>query len=179
MKKLILGVAVIIAAVAVVGLFLPTPTPPTSVPTPVDVGAVPGPVFTGNDITVGGVTERFVSAPFNTASTTVCALRSPVNSSSTLVYASLQITTATSSAASFDIAKDPTPFATTTKLTDIHTISAYDTSLIVASTSPVTSNTSFSSGNYLVVKLLSSAADNGNDPLYAKGFCVAKWITRQ
>lgn len=82
----------------------------------------------------GGLRHWYFTGNFNQGSTTLCSFQSPL-STSTLIYASATITTGTTTALVFDIAKASTPSATTT-LFGSYSVSASTLGTIVASTTP-------------------------------------------
>lgn len=81
----------------------------------VKLGAVTGPELYSPFWNVNGVRQWFVRQPMNRATTTLCSMRAP-SATSTLHFASFQIVTGTSTAATIDIGTSTTAFATTTNL---------------------------------------------------------------
>lgn len=79
------------------------------------LGAVAGPVLNAPSFTVNGAKEHYFSDEFKTSSTTVCSFRTP-SSTSTLLYASMSINTATSNALVWEWGKSRFFDATTTSL---------------------------------------------------------------
>lgn len=138
MNKNILSAIGIFVAI-VLGLFgaLRQSTSTTTVQqVPTNVGAVNGPDLPYPYITVGGVRTWFTNVGMTQATTTVCALVSPV-ASSTLVSASASFSVSSTTATTVTMAKASTAFATTTAI-NTTTIAANGTGIVNATTSPVT-----------------------------------------
>lgn len=76
---------------------------------------VSSPEISSPYIKYGDIERRAARVALNTATTTPCAIQSP-SATSTLVHASLSITTATSTATTWTVAKATTAYATTTSL---------------------------------------------------------------
>lgn len=83
--------------------------------TEVPVGSVVSSEVSSSNFSFGEVRRWAYRPKFNVASTTLCAVKSPA-ASSTLVFAGYIINTGTSTAATIDVAKGTTPYATTTLL---------------------------------------------------------------
>jgi hypothetical protein len=100
------------------------------------IGSLTGPIINSNFITIGGITEYYWSSSLKTATTTVCAIKSPIGTS-TLVFASASFTTATTSASTVTFAKGATAFATTTQIGSTFSIAANAQATLVASTTQI------------------------------------------
>lgn len=113
MKNFILGALVVLASVAfgVASMDYLNTTNPSLVPS---LGATPGTDFAEN-LSQGGVQSYKLAKGFTTATTTVCAIKSP-SATSTLTFASAKFTTGTTTASTVHLAKAATAFATTTSL---------------------------------------------------------------
>lgn len=140
------------------------------------VGSVASPDINSPYYSVGGVrTWKQHSGVLNQASTTICSIQSPV-STSTLVYADLQLTTGTTTTILIDLAKDNTFAATTTKIGSSYTVTGGAYATIVGSTTPSTSAGSdsllFSPGQYFNVKY---GGAQGSLNVLA-GSCNAVWM---
>ena len=139
-------------------------------------GALPGPDIPFPYISVGNVEQRYASISFNTASTTICSVKSPV-STSTLVFGSVQVTTASTTALLFEIGKSTVIDATTTSL-GTHALGASAKMTMLASTTPNTAGIDkswvFSPSTYFNVKYgkgIGTVVNNG-----LAGTCKVKWI---
>jgi hypothetical protein len=111
MNKTILVIvgALVVIAVSVGLSFLVIPSKITVVdnngkPTDVPVGALTGPDIPSTWLRVGGVTHYFAHMNGNTASTTLCSMKAPV-ATSTLISATVEITSGSSTAGLITIAK--------------------------------------------------------------------------
>lgn len=143
---------------------------------PVNVGAVSSPDVQSPYLTVGGVRTWFGSMNIRTSSTTICSFQSPV-STSTLTFADVQFLTGSSTALQFDIARDTSPSATTTKIGTSWTLSAGSFGTIVASTSPsaLDSTLIFPPNTYLNIKYGGNACVDGGTCTTLTGTCNAEW----
>ena len=151
-------------------------------------GAQPGPAFTGPVVSFNGVNQWDYSSAFNKASSTICSFKTPA-ATSTLVFGSAQIRTATSSTISFEIGKSTVMDATTTRLAYDSSIAAVQETLtvFVASTTAVygalgqqhtadEQDTVFAPNTYFNVKygspyVTTTLTDNG-----MRGSCKATFI---
>lgn len=92
---------------------------------------------TADCVEQNGVMRCVYKKPLTTATTTVCAFKSP-NATSTLVRSSVLITVASSTATTWTLAKATTPYATTTYIDSFSLSSAVTGDMIsVASTTAV------------------------------------------
>lgn len=99
---------------------------------------------------VNGAEVYLESKALTTATTTVCAIKSPA-ATSTLTFGAVNFVVSSSTAATIHLAKATTPFATTTSLGSV-TLGAGAQGMVVASTSPAAgAATVFSPNTYLVV----------------------------
>lgn len=78
-------------------------------------GALTGPDIYSPYLSVNGVTRFYVSGTFTGATTTPCSMQAP-SATSTLQFASWQITVGTSTAATIDLGTSTTRYATSTNL---------------------------------------------------------------
>lgn len=108
------GVSAVVATLVLAG-FLSTIKPMPSNPIRTIAGALSGPDISSPYLQWGGVSTWRGSTALATATTTPCAIQSPA-ATSTLVRTQVRITTATSTATIWTVAKSATPFATTTAL---------------------------------------------------------------
>lgn len=103
---------------------VPAPIVNVSVPTQTpSLGAVSSPDIQSSWIRVGGVTRYYSRQNMIAATTTPCAILSPI-STSTLLSATWQITVGTSTAATLDIGTSTTAFSTTTNLVAAKSVAA-------------------------------------------------------
>jgi peptidoglycan hydrolase-like protein with peptidoglycan-binding domain len=79
----------------------------------VKLGSISSPDIMSPYFSVGGVQQWFARGDLKTATTTPCAIQSPV-STSTLLFATLQINTGTSTATTWTLASSTSAYATTT-----------------------------------------------------------------
>lgn len=117
------------------------------------VGALTGPDLPYTYFGVGGVRQHKLAGSLTTATTTVCAIQSPV-ATSTLVHAGIRFDVSSTTASTLTAAKATTPYATTTLLFADH-ISAGAQASIVATTT--TNNYVFGPSEYLVYALSGGA----------------------
>ncbi len=112
------AVLIVIAIIAISGNFLPKGN------TIVErlAGARPGPDTDSQCTTQNGLQTCQTRRPLTLATTTPCAIKSP-SATSTLVESGVIITTASSTATTWVMAKATTPFATTTYL-DLFSLSS-------------------------------------------------------
>ena len=116
MKNKILAIAIVlISAVVSYGVASLRPATIETVVKEVPAGAVTGPVINSPYVTLGGVTQWNYRNAMDRATTTLCAFQSPA-ATSTLDYVGYIINTGTSTAATIDVAKGTTRWATTTLL---------------------------------------------------------------
>lgn len=179
-KAVVAGaLAALVVALGVSLYFRVTPVEP-------QVGAVSGPEISGNDFTIGGVRYHMERMSFRTATNTICTLRSPVEATSTLIHASVNVTTqvATVAPAGIVIAKDSGWGPTTTPL-DVY-ININDSEIggstgsgnftLLASTSPNNApDNVFEPGYWLNVKVNNGAVDTSHRLYTPAGTCSAIW----
>lgn len=168
-KYIIIGlVAVIIIAIGIA--VYPGKTQIVTIPR---IGTVSGPDVTFPYFTINGVRTEYRATPLKTATTTVCALRSPTDATSTLAFAGIKFTTSSTTATTVTIAKATTAFATTTIIGSAHTIAANAQDTINASsTVGVAADAGiFAPGNYLVVGM-----QGGTGTFSPVGYCQAEFI---
>jgi len=113
MKKNVIIATVVAVLAFVAGTVLPADkVDPVQPPI---VGGVSSPDISSPYLSFGNVRRWAARPPFTAATTTICAIQSPV-ATSTLVSASWQINTGTSTAATIDMGTSTTRYATTTNL---------------------------------------------------------------
>lgn len=138
-------------------------------------GSVASPDIQSPYFSFGGV--RFWGAHTESlaaATTTVCALQSPV-ATSTLLSASIRFVVSSTTASTVTLAKATTAYATTTKLVEV-ALAAGAQGTVVASTTPSGGATNdgtnvFSPNTYLVVGMA-----GGTGTFTPTGTCQAVWI---
>jgi hypothetical protein len=131
------------------------------------VGSLTGPIINSNFVTIGGITEYYWSSSLKTATTTVCAIKSPVGTSS-LIFASASFTTSTTSASVVTFAKAATAYATTTAIGTTFSIAANAQASLIATTTSNNATVQFAPSQYLVVGM------QGNPGTYSPvGKCEA------
>lgn len=114
------------------------------------IGSVSSPDIQSDYLTVNGLRTESRSLAFGVGTTTPCVVRAPIDATSTLAYASLSITNASSTATTWAVGKDiATTYAngeaaTTTVLTQFPALASGAFGTMVASTSP--SNTVAAAG---------------------------------
>lgn len=173
-KEIILGI--VIASLVIVGVsYVNRPIVNVNVPENVpaiNLGAVPGPEITGNRFRLGGLELYADSIKAQTSTTTVCAIRSPVEATSTLDFASIDLSTSSTTGMTLGLAKATTAFATTTAIGSEYTVVANAQVNIVASTTPGVAGaaTTFAPGNWFVIK-----AYGGTGTYSPVGYCKASW----
>lgn len=135
--KSTIGVSAIVAAVitltVVTFLWMRPATTTTSTQPDRPLGALAGPDIPSPYLRWGDVAVFKGRMALNTATSTPCALQSPA-ATSTLISASLQIQTPTSTATFWQVAKAASGFATTTALNGHHLVASGALSTVVAST---------------------------------------------
>jgi hypothetical protein len=138
------------------------------------------PDFQTNWYRFGGVTHVAGSMALNQASNVLCALQSPSNGTSTLVFASVNFKTSSTSATGFEMAQAASATATTTLIGTLQTLAAGASGTTVASTSPqvaIDGKTIFAPSQYFVVKAYwATAASAATLPT---GSCRAEWIVNE
>lgn len=126
-KETVKGLLVGIVLVAVAGAIVTVGKPTVNVNVPdtqgVKVGSVAGPDFWDRVINFNNVQEWYESRDMAPATTTLCAFMSP-SATTSLQFASFQITTGTTTAATIDIGTSTTAFSTTTNLVSAKSIAS-------------------------------------------------------
>jgi hypothetical protein len=129
-----------------------------------------------NYSTTGGVETYGARIPLKTSTTTICAIQSP-NSTSTLVFASVDMRTSSTSAGIVDIARATTAYATTTRIGGLTLTTANTGNTILASTTPTlyldNDPLVFPPSNWLVVKMIRQ--DKSALLFSPVGTCEALW----
>ena len=138
MNKLNYTIGALVFAVIALGVGLLIHAPVVNVqPTIETMGAVSGPRLDFPSWTVNGVETYFYSSGLNKASTTLCSFKSP-NATSTLEFASMSLTTGTTTTIQLEIGKSYYLDATTTSLGTV-TLAASQKATIIASTTQTSS----------------------------------------
>lgn len=146
MKDKLIVFGIILAIILAVTLSFVAVSKNSTTTKEITAGAVSGPDL-GSYAKIGGVVLRgSYTNQLNQATTTVCAIQSPV-ATSTLVMGSVQLSVSSTTASTVTIARATTPFATTTSLGS-SVIGANAQGYLVAST---TGNHIFPPSTYLVV----------------------------
>ena len=136
------------------------------------LGAVSGPTISGNYFSVGGVGMYSDGKRFTTATTTVCAIRSP-NATSTLLDGSASFSVSSTTGTTITLAKATTPYATTTSL-GAAVIAANAQGTVIATTTPLDAldeDKTFAPLTYFVVGMA-----GGTGTFSPTGFCHARWV---
>lgn len=139
------------------------------------VGAITSPNIPSTYLSWNGVTLNHRRTDTLTAATTTpCALQSPTEATSTLVYASVRLTTSSTTATRVVLAKSTSFNATTTELA-ARDVAANNQLTLVATTSPSTmDNLVFAPGQYLVMGIQGAGGTAGLAPV---GVCTARFIS--
>lgn len=138
----------IVAVLGAVAVFIGA-TNITVSPTDTVFGAISGPDISSPYLTVNGVQNFYNRRGFTTSTTTPCAIKAPMATSS-LESASVQFRTASTTASVVTVAKATTQYATTTRIGTAYAIAANAQASIVGSTTPATGIV-FAPGEWLVV----------------------------
>lgn|SRR3990167_4731586 len=148
---------VIIGVIAIIGAYM---FPKGNTIVERVVGSISGPDIQSEYLNVNGVESWFRAQPFNTASTTRCALRAPTHATSTLSYDGV-VKAATTTDYTITLAKSATAFATTTLIRELAVTEAGQIAIPTAS-STVTlladTNRTFKPGEWLVVSTAGPSA---------------------
>lgn len=131
-KYILLGGVLLL--VLILGVVFPRPITQVVEKVKKSIGAISGPDIYSPYLRIDEVEQRYFSSKFSNASTTLCSFRTP-DSTSTLVFGSAQITTATSSATAWTLGKSTLPDATTTSLGDFTIASGAKGTMIASTTS--------------------------------------------
>lgn len=161
-KYLIAGFVALVALF--VGVFNTTDIP---------TGGMAGNVLNSDEFTVNGITRAYRSEAMTTATTTVCAVRSPINATSTLMYGGAHFTVSSTTASTVYLAKANTRYATTTNL-GTEGIAANGQATLVASSTTSQGNKDriFSPGQWFVVGM----AGMGSQTYSPTGVCKAEFL---
>lgn len=141
-SKITLGVALVAVVIATLGLIFPKVQVP--------LGSVVGPELLSPFFSVNEVRHEYRRAALVKATTTPCAVKAP-NATSTLLSASVQIRTSTTTATTWHLAEATTAFATTTNIA-IFSLGSGDQGTLanVASTTAADGLSVISPNNYVV-----------------------------
>lgn len=151
---------IVIAIIAIIGVFTPGGKTVVEKVTEKVVGAIAGPDIESQYLSVNGVEQHFRSGYFNTASTTRCALQAPTHASSTLSFDGV-IKAATTTDYILTIAKSANAFATTTLIRETAFTGAGIETVPTASTTYQLlseTNRTFKPGEWLVVSTAGPSA---------------------
>lgn len=137
-------------------------------------GAVTGPDSYFDYVANNNLKKYGKTIGFTTATTTVCAIKSPA-ATSTLIYGSAQFDTSSTSASTVTLAKATTAFATTTALTRV-AVSANAKATVMASTTPLLATGAinglvFAPSTYFVVGM-----EGGAGTFSPVGSCSAEFV---
>jgi hypothetical protein len=136
------------------------------------VGAIPGTTVPGSDFSIGGIKGTWKRQGLNTATNTVCSIKSP-GATSTLLYANVRFLTSTTTASKVQFANNSTYSGTSTNVlsTGLYSIGANESVLIQASTTPGTA-TVFSPNTYLTIGMYGTT----NSTVSPTGACEAVFL---
>jgi len=141
-----------------------------------NLGASPAPERYAHHFCENELCAEYNSIAMNSASTTICAIRSPLNATSTLAFAGVQFNEASSTTGYLlHMAKASTAFATTTLIGAEQTIAATVAPTLIASSSP-SSSVIFNHGEYFVVDMQATGAASDDSIFNLAGVCKAKFI---
>src|SRR3990167_7911577 len=134
------GVLVAIAAIVVFGFFQKPAQVTVNIPeqtlnTP-PLGALTGPDIPYTYFSFGGVRKFAGTQTLNQSSTTICSFKSPA-ATSTLINASVKITTSSSTGLNWEIAKSDVSNTATTTSFGVFQLASLQQASFVASTSPL------------------------------------------
>lgn len=139
-----------------------------------------GLTVTAGGISSAGVTETMARSAFaytvSTATGTICSLASPA-ATSTLVSATVNITTASSTVEQIVIAKGSTAFATTTALTSAQQVPASGMYAFAASSSPSGGGIGYIIAPSTYINVSDVTTGSGVGPNYPTGVCTAVFRT--
>jgi len=136
--------------------------------------AAPGPDRFSPCESTDGITSCFKRVALKSATTTVCAIQSPA-ATSTLVSATVKITTSTTTATDWTLAKAATAYATTTPLNLLNTGASVQGTLAASST-PLTAAGAVNGNVFAPSQWLVLGANPGQvgvDNLAPVGICQA------
>ena len=140
------------------------------------VGAQSESVTEGDCFFFNGLHRCPTGKPFNVASTTICAVKSPAATSTLIVNGAtgVRFVTSTSTAYNIVFAKATTAFATTTQIgqTVLYAAAALSTTIATSTTATVIlQDTVFPPNNYLVVSMA-----GGTGSFSPTGTCFAEFV---
>lgn len=166
MKPIVKVTLIVVAIIAIGGLFLPTSKPVTKEIVK-ELGSVVGPNNPIPQVNLGELNVVGSSVALRTATSTVCAIQSP-SATSTLVNAGVRFKLASTSAVVVDMANSPDRFATTTG-TRINAAGGYavgasaQATIVASSTGSVAGDaTIFAPNRFFVVKYHDANNGAGN-----------------
>lgn len=147
--------------------------PVVNVPRQQVLGAVSSQELPQPYLVIGGT--EFATArqgALTQASSTLCALKSP-SSTSTLIFAAINVRYATTTLVGVQLSNSTTPFASSTNTLGYDKVLAGGARLIVASTTQAYTNTVFLPNTYVVARM-----DNvgGSTTAAPGGSCEAMWL---
>lgn len=174
-KNILISGGVVIALVlSIIGLNTNDTVVTERIVKEIEVGAIPGSSIDGNEFSVGGFRNWSNRKGFASATTTVCAIKSPPYIAK-LNNAGVNFTTSTTTATLVSFARAGTAYATTTSLGTV-TLLANVTGSHFATT---TSHDIFEANTWFVVGMQGGAnnyTSNAGGAAYSPvGSCVAEW----
>jgi len=138
-----------------------------------ELGAFPGPDIMSDYLIFNGLEKRYFSSGLNQASTTVCSFLTPA-ATTTLMYASLTLTTGSTTDMFFEIGKGAEMDATTTSLGAAQ-LTGQSLTLVASSTQGLAGDKDiFGPSEYLNFKY-GNATDDGITNVLV-GTCLAEFI---
>lgn len=168
-KKILKAVAVVVAIIAIAGAY--------KFPQQIaqSLGATPSAEYAGPFWSVGGVQHWYSRVKMVNSTTTPCAIKSP-NATSSYVFTSVQVTTASSTATTWTAARALTPYATTTALGSFSLSSGVLGSMVVnASTTTAVDGAGILPPNTYVVWGMAGVGST-YDATKLNGFCSAEFV---
>lgn len=145
---------------------------------PVKLGGVSGPDTYFSYVANNNLQEYGETKGFTTATTTVCAIKSPA-ATSTLVFAGVNFTVSSSTASLVTLAKATTAYATSTALNTL-TLAANAQGAQIATSSTATvgvvGNNIFSPNTYFVVGMQDTTPQAGAGTFSPVGSCSARFL---
>lgn len=178
-KSILTGLGIL--AALILGAVGVTQTPVNDIPT--DIGAVTGPDMPYPYIAVNGVRTYYNNQTFKTATTTVCAVQSPV-ATSTLVSAVASFTFGSTTTSIVTFGKAATAFATTTVIATSSLAANAAGTFIGATTTPPSDSANgratindrtFAPNTYLVIGMTPSLG-SVTGTFSPTGRCIANFM---
>lgn len=179
-----IGIALVVIAIIAIGGYFRNPQTQQAVQQVQPQGSITGPDITSDYLSVNAVKTDYRSVVMKTGTTTSCIIRAPRDATSTLIFASASIGTATTTATTWTFAKNTTGGSATTTLISAVPLSGASEGTLLASTTPSTTSAGpiadpafvFAPGNYLVVAN-QGLAYNAEGTINFGGVCKAEFIS--